>query len=205
LLAAPILQAYAQRLPAESLHQSVTKVLQTTTIEDCCWVYKAITCASPGGLGRSSEQDVEQLPEVTLLEAMKIAADKDKVAYQYSNDFKDIFEFTILEYNSAINFHGSEHKAILSVFANYLNRFPDSHIVRKYGDQHLDWVKDQIQQLVSWLENAQDEELFENLQRMDIDFKTKRINPGTTADITVTTLLVVLLESQIARSDSKSF
>jgi triphosphoribosyl-dephospho-CoA synthase len=35
------------------------------------------------------------------------------------------------------------------------------------------------------------------LHRLDQTFKAKRINPGTTADLTVATLLVVFLEKLI--------
>jgi triphosphoribosyl-dephospho-CoA synthase len=39
------------------------------------------------------------------------------------------------------------------------------------------------------------------LYRIDEAFKAKKINPGTTADITVATVLVVLLEQLFRQTD----
>ena len=56
---------------------------------------KAIRIANPGGLGNVPEQDVRNEPTVTLLEAMKLAADRDLIARQYANGFADVFDFGV--------------------------------------------------------------------------------------------------------------
>ena len=43
-------------------------------------------CANPGGLGSAEEQDVAAEPTVTLLEAMRLAADRDGIAREYATD-----------------------------------------------------------------------------------------------------------------------
>src|SRR5262249_13642524 len=66
---------------------SIAKVLADTTIEDARDVYAAIRLAHPGGLGRVESQDVASEPDVTLLEAMRLAADRDSVASEYATGF----------------------------------------------------------------------------------------------------------------------
>jgi triphosphoribosyl-dephospho-CoA synthase len=41
-------------------------------------------------------------------------------------------------------------------------------------------------------------DLIELLYKVDYDFKIKQINPGTTADLTVATMLVIFLDELLA-------
>jgi triphosphoribosyl-dephospho-CoA synthase len=198
LLAAPLMQAYCQRQMGQSLRDSLQVVLANTTLQDAEWAFKAITLAAPGGLGKSEQQDVNQAPEVTLLEAMQIASLKDRIALQYTNGFKDIFDFSVLQYNRAFVLSGESSWSALSVFAELLAKFPDSHIERKFGSQYSEWIAAEMATLCEALNNAGTlDELVPMLHRLDQTFKAKRINPGTTADLTVATLLVVFLEKLI--------
>jgi triphosphoribosyl-dephospho-CoA synthase len=198
LLAAPLMQAYYQRQTGQSLRDSLQVVLANTTLQDAEWAFKAITLAAPGGLGKSEQQDVNQAPEVTLLEAMQIASLKDRIALQYTNGFKDIFDFSVLQYNRAFVLSGESSWSALSVFAELLAKFPDSHIERKFGSQYSEWIAAEMATLCEALNNAGTlDELVPMLHRLDQTFKAKRINPGTTADLTVATLLVVFLEKLI--------
>jgi len=80
-------------VPAEtSLEQGIGQVLANLDVRDAEQVYEAIRLANPGGLGRVDMQDVSELPSVTLLEAMKMAADRDGIAAQYTSDFSTVFE-----------------------------------------------------------------------------------------------------------------
>lgn len=198
LLAAPLMQAYWQRQAGQSLRDSLRSVLENTTLQDAEWAFKAISLAAPGGLGKSEQQDVNQAPEVTLLEAMQIASPKDRIALQYTNGFKDIFDFAVLQYNQRFVLSGDCNWSALSVFAELLAKFPDSHIERKFGSQYSQWIAAEMAALCNALNNAKTlDELMPMLSNMDQAFKAKRINPGTTADLTVATLLVVFLEKLI--------
>lgn len=200
LLSAPLMQAFMQRKPDQSLRQSLAEVLSHTTRQDCDWVYKAITLAAPGGLGKSEQQDVSESPQVNLLEAMKIASPKDRIAWQYCNEFKDIFDFTVFEYNRAFVLSGDFGWSALVVFAELLARYPDSHIERKFGSEHSEWIASQMSLLCQQLKTRSFSELMPFLHDLDCAFKAKRINPGTTADLVVATLLTVFLEQLISNN-----
>ena len=62
LLCAPLIHAVNDTHSNLTLRESLNQVLTTTTLEDAEWVFKAITLASPGGLGNSSELDVSEKP-----------------------------------------------------------------------------------------------------------------------------------------------
>ena len=113
-----------------------------------------------------------------------------------------IFDFAVLEYNRAFVLSGDCGWAALAVFCEMLARFPDSHIERKYGKQYSEWVGAEMSLLCEALKTANKlEEVLPMLYGMDDAFKAKKINPGTTADITVAAVLVVLLEQLIGNAD----
>ncbi len=200
LLSAPLIHAMQTRQKQQSLRQSLQLVLQNTTIDDADWVFRGITLASPGGLGDSDQADVSEKPSVTLLEAMEIAQHKDRIAYQFTSSYKDIFEFTILLYNSILAKFGNFNWAALAVYAAMLARYPDSHIERKFGPQYSGWVSEKMQEVQQALADTDNpESLMPFLHEVDQEFKAKGINPGTTADITVATVLVLFLEQLVNR------
>lgn len=198
LLCAPLLQVAQKLESGGSLRNDLQELLENTTTEDADWVFKAICLAAPGGLGDSSQNDVQQSARVTLFEAMKTAADRDRIALQYTTSFKDIFDFAVLRYNRAFVLSGNCGWAALAVFAASLAQYPDSHIERKYGTQYSEWIRVEMATLERAMQSTlEPEELLPVLYELDKAFKAKRINPGTTADITVATVLVVLLEQLI--------
>ena len=83
LLAAPLLQA-AQISASDNdnggLRTKLTAVLKASTVEDSALVFQAIQLAEPGGLGRSEEHDVADMPETTLQEVMRYAAGRDQIS-----------------------------------------------------------------------------------------------------------------------------
>lgn len=195
LLCAPLIQAVSQEHPGLTLRQAVSKVLIESTIDDADWVFKAITLASPGGLGSSDEQDVNEKASVTLLEAMKIASEKDRIALQYLTGYKDIFNFSVLRYNEGFNRWGDRNWAAVAVYADMLSQFPDSHIERKYGDQYSEMVATKMVRLSEELSKTDNPEQIKPLLFcLDQELKFCNINPGTTADMIVATVLTAFLE-----------
>ncbi len=199
LLCAPLMQAISYTHPDLTLRQALSRVLTRTTVEDADWVFKAITLASPGGLGNSDDQDVTERPSVSLTEAMKLASAKDRIALQYVTDYKDIFDFTVLIYYNAMSKWGNQEWAVVSVYADLLRRFPDSHIERKYGDQHSEMVASRMTRLSEELSNSNNpEHIMPMLYSIDQELKSRGVNPGTAADISVATVLTVFLEDLLA-------
>jgi triphosphoribosyl-dephospho-CoA synthase len=99
-----------------------------------------------------------------------------------------------LRYNTALNFFLNRADAALGVYSALLSRYPDSHVMRKYGDQHNGWIKEQMTVVDTALTTYARLDLIDLLKQVDQAFKAKGINPGTTADLTVATLFTVFLE-----------
>jgi triphosphoribosyl-dephospho-CoA synthase len=138
---------------------------------------------------------------VTLTEAMQLASAKDRIALQYPTDYKDIFDFAVLRYNCTLLKWGNHHWAAVAVYADLLSHYPDSHIERKYGDRYSQMVVSMMSQLSNALSKAESpEHTLPLLYSLDQEFKSKGVNPGTMADITVATVLTAFLEDVIIKS-----
>jgi triphosphoribosyl-dephospho-CoA synthase len=196
LLAAPLIRAFETRSGNSPLREALRKVLDSTTLADADWVYRAIRLAQPGGLGDAPEQDVREAPNVTLQEAMGLARDRDRIARQYTDYFADIFDLAIPGYHNALSHWGNEEWAAVAVFAGLLKSFPDSHIERKFGTRYSRMVADRMAEIEGALSGSNaPQKVLRLLEEVDAEFKSCGINPGTTADLTVACLLAAELEA----------
>ena len=197
LLCAPLIHA-VQNYPQMPLRDALKQVLKNTTIDDANWTFQAIALASPGGLGEVDKQDVKQNATVTLQAAMRLASDKDRVALQYVSDYKDIFDLGVLRYTCTFNRWGEQSWAAVAVYAGLLSQFPDSHIERKFGSRYSARVATMMSELSDRLLLIDDpEQVKPLLYQMDAELKSHGLNPGTSADLTVATVLTVFLECSL--------
>lgn len=204
LLCAPMIQAMHEINPQRSYRNQLQAVLNQTTREDAEWVYRAIRLASPGGLGHSQQQDVSNPPQVTLTEAMRIASARDRIAWQYVNCYKDVLDFGIKRYYIAFDRWGDMNWAAVAIFVGLLAKVPDSHIDRKYGNRFTGIVSTRMTILNDELSKTeQPEDLIRRLHEVDAEFKSFGINPGTTADLTVASLLAVGLDRFLGEDSGK--
>jgi triphosphoribosyl-dephospho-CoA synthase len=82
------------------------------------------------------------------------------------------------------------------VYVALLSRYTDSHVGRKFGVQCARQVSTrmaEIEVVLSACESPQN--ILGHLRDVDKEFKSRGINPGTTADLTVATLLAAKLAS----------
>lgn len=190
LLAAPLIHAAQRRQRGESLKQRLNRTLAGLTQDDAEWVYRAIRLANPGGLGKSTHHDVAESPRVTLLAAMHEAATRDRIARQYSNGFSDVFDTGLRHLRDGRARWAGEEMAMSATYMSFLSTFPDSHVWRKYGPASAEEVLIQAAACQLNLALCHDQATARtHLEQLDGSFKAARINPGTSADLTVATYL----------------
>jgi triphosphoribosyl-dephospho-CoA synthase len=186
LLCAPL--AAAADLGSD-IRAAVPKVLAGLTRADACSAFKAIVRASPAGLGQSSRHDVHGPAEATLLEAMREAAGRDRIAYQYSSGFADIFSTGLTALDAARKAGWPAPWPAVSVYLSFLAGFPDSHILRKYGVEEAAFVQDEaLKMRKNFVESSNPANALPDLLDFDRRLKARGLNPGTTADLTVASL-----------------
>jgi triphosphoribosyl-dephospho-CoA synthase len=199
LLCAPVLQAMLSPLPARDLRARLIQVLNAADVNDTEWIYRAIRLAAPGGLGRSQAHDVSDTPSVSVVTAMRAAAERDRIALQYTTGFADLFDCGVPRLIEAHTRWQSDEWAAVAVFLRLLGRFPDSHIARKYGKTRACEVSAKAAQLEAQLLRCYaPQEITQCLEAVDAEFKSAGINPGTTADLTVASLVIFYLENVLS-------
>ncbi len=188
LLCAPIAEA-ALKFPAEESRSGVARVLAGLTREDAELAFKAIARANPGGLGSAPRDDVREPARVTLLEAMRESADRDRIAYQYAHDFEDVFDLGLTTLRGARAKRLTTSAATLRLYLGFLGAFPDSHVERKFGAEAAALLLSEARAFTASLDGLKSQaDVHAAALRWDRSLKERGLNPGTSADLTVATL-----------------
>ncbi|HYB09117.1 MAG TPA: triphosphoribosyl-dephospho-CoA synthase [Alphaproteobacteria bacterium] len=197
LLAAPLLAA-AETAPPCGLRSTLRVVLERTTIEDAANTYEAIRLAGPAGLGTCPEQDVRGVPTVDLLKTMILAADRDRVARQYATSYADVFDVGVASLVRARRAGMRRNLATSGTYMAFLAAFPDSHIERKFGVDRAEAVRAEAEKTLATMRSARmiDEEAALLLD-FDRRLKMSGCNPGTSADLTVASLLALAIADML--------
>ena len=176
------------------LRAALRQVLQQTSIDDARDVYAAIRLAAPGGLGRAEAQDVADEPDVTLLEAMRLAAHRDGIAREYATAFEVTFEAGVPALARARIDGLSWDDAVVETFLTLLAANVDTHVARRAGDAVAADVSERARQVVGsgGVRTEAGRRAIDDMDRAIRDAGNAG-NPGTTADLTAAAIFVLLL------------
>jgi triphosphoribosyl-dephospho-CoA synthase len=165
---------------------------------DAALVYRAIRLAQPGGLGEVPEQDIASEPTMTLRAAMALAADRDLIARQYANGFREVLDEALPDFRQSVQSGQSLETAVIAAYLNLLARHPDSLIARKFGTDCAVEVSRRAAELLGagWPEREEAGRLFAEFDDW-LRQPAQRMNPGTTADLITAALYTALREGTI--------
>jgi triphosphoribosyl-dephospho-CoA synthase len=192
LLAAPMVQAAYSK---DGFNQTaLQEVLDNLNVDDAVKAYEAILIATPSGLGDVPEHDVHQTPQLSLLLAMKVASDRDLIAQQYANGYQDVFNIGLVTYQHYLAKWERPSWAVTATYLAFLAGFEDSHIARKYGMEVAQAIQEEAKNHLLSFASQENPKLYHaTLLAWDANLKSRDINPGTSADLTVATILALHL------------
>jgi triphosphoribosyl-dephospho-CoA synthase len=197
LLCAPLAEAALAMEAGGSIEAGTKRVLKGLSLEDARLAYRAIRLANPGGLGRSKQGDVRDEPESTLQEAMRQAQERDRIAWNYAHSLADLFTIGAPRLRLLLEHGWPLPWAVTGTYLAFLGKLPDSHIRRKYDDATAEAVRLEAGTLdEALLEAADPESLAASLRQFDASLKSRGLNPGTSADLTVASLFLLLLSTE---------
>jgi len=190
LLCVPLIAAAIQQQPKQTLEKSLNDVLESLTVADAVAVANAIVLAAPAGLGKVKQADVHELPQITLLEMMKLAQFRDRIAWNYANQFTDVLWFGVNRYRDAMTRWDNPAWAATALYLGFLSGQPDTHIVRKYGEAVARSVMQEAAEYeLKYWQTDNPKLIQKSLLDWDKSLKRRAINPGTSADLVVASLL----------------
>jgi triphosphoribosyl-dephospho-CoA synthase len=187
------------------LRDGIEAVLAGLSLEDADEVYQAIRLAQPGGMGRVEDQDISEAPQVTLREAMRMAADRDAIAAQYAGRFELVLEFGLPWLAANFDFTSDWETLVIGLQLALLCRQSDTLIARKCG---LDTAREASERAEAVLDagwpatetGSHALAVFDDWLRAD----GHRRNPGTTADLVAACLFAAFRDGIIAVPDLSS-
>jgi len=179
------------------LRGEVEWVLGDLEVKDTRLAYEAIRLANPSGLGKMQEQDISAEPTLPLREVMALAADRDLVARQYANGFREVFDEAVPALLHGLEVTGCLEGAIIFCHLSLMASHPDSLIARKRGQAEAQEARCRARALLEagWPSAASAASFreFDTWLRAEGHGR----NPGTTADLVTAAIFVALREGRL--------
>ena len=190
LLCTPLIMAFERLGAKASAHpkfrQSLEEVLDSLDVADSEQVFRAIRQANPGGMGKVEGSDLQRTPQRPLRQIMAEARLRDRIARAYADGYADIFDLGIPTLARSRREGREAWWPATATYLAFLSAFPDTHIVRKWGEAQAAWVLQEADTICHRIRTTSDR--LGLLLGFDREIKARGLNPGTSADLTVATL-----------------
>ncbi|MDI6725063.1 MAG: triphosphoribosyl-dephospho-CoA synthase [Methanobacterium sp.] len=199
LLLTPLSAAAGMSEDFTDLRENVGRVMDATTPEDAVNLYDAINIADAGGMGEHAELDVADMEareklikeNINMYEVLHMSSKWDLLSYELTNLMPVTFETGFPTFRAVKTEYGI-NKAVLQTFLTILSKNPDTLISRKYGNDMARMV------------TADADSILQNggaltslglglLREFDKQLVRNKLNPGTTADLTASSIMVAYL------------
>jgi triphosphoribosyl-dephospho-CoA synthase len=192
LLLAPLLRAAVAG--EDDLRSSLRRVLRDLDMRDAHLAFRAILTAAPEGLDTVAQGDIRTMPELTLREAMGMAADRDSLAAEYVTDFRIVFEIGLPCLNHLWDDGRRFSEAVIQTYLTILAEVPDTDIARKLNRREAARVAARAAAALD-LGGVFTEAGGREIALLDAELRDeqRRYNPGATADLIAATIFVFLL------------
>ncbi|MGQ9719139.1 MAG: triphosphoribosyl-dephospho-CoA synthase [Nitrososphaerales archaeon] len=207
------------RIEPNGWRSMLLKIMRATTHQDAIHVCDAIIESGTAALGRLKARTVLDLMShdlkdrmmehgLNLYQLMKVSSKWDNVAKELTNGMKISFD---LGYRTLMNVYektGDINIATVHTFLTILAKHPDTFIARKVGLKQTESIVRAVKiglieakevsrraERVLKLGGMTSEAGRRALNRFDRDLRdpSSRLNPGTTADITASSLMIAIL------------
>ena len=100
-------------------------------------------------MGKAPYHDVAAEPGVTLYEAMQAAETRDRIAWNYTHGFVDIFKLGLKWLDGGTKRWGPVAWVTTYVYLGFLAHIPDTLIERKFGGAAASEVRDEARPIES--------------------------------------------------------
>ena len=187
---APIIQGLLTSTKT-TFRSALKDVIKTSRISDTSLICRAINSVNPGGLGEKEEMDTYSLPKVTLKTIMDKSAKYDRLSYQYSTGYSDILDFIVPRIIEHKKYIENTDFLLSLVFLEILSEIPDTHISRKFNEKIAKKTSNEARDLIKIIHTERSrKKAISRICQLDYEYKNKGINPGTTADLLLSGVMI---------------
>jgi triphosphoribosyl-dephospho-CoA synthase len=192
------------RIVIKELRNVLRKIINNTTSEDVIFVYNAIReSMTDKTLGQVNEFDVNdekalikiKQNNLNLKEIFKLCEKRDMICHEWTSDFDITFNHSYPYLRKQISNNININTATINTFLYILSKYPDSLIIRKSGIEKANNITKKARKVLEagGYNTSVGKEMVRDL---DIELQKKKgmLNPGTSADLTASSLFLLLLE-----------
>ena len=189
-------------LKPQEIRKNLRIVARGTNKVDAVNAYRAISHASPAGMGKVPELDINDKDSLTrirkqnisLLDIFRISSEYDTISSEWVRGFPVTFEIGLPFLVRELYATGDINTAVVDTYLTILSRVPDTLVARKLGIGRAKEVSLMAKRVLKagGMKTSRGRKeagrMDRSLQRID-----HRCNPGTTADLTASALSILLL------------
>jgi triphosphoribosyl-dephospho-CoA synthase len=202
MLLTPIAMSASFSSNLDELRNNIHNIIVHSTVIDTLALYEAIAIADAGGMGEQEEYSVtnqearEELIEnnLNIFDVLNISSSWDSLAMELTSKMPVTFDIGYPTFSKLREELVSINSATVITFLTILSQVPDTLISRKYGDEKAKEVSNLAMDVLDFKDF--DEDMVEFNKRLsdfdDFLFENK-LNPGTTADLTASSIMVSYL------------
>ena len=189
LLCAPIIKVLING-KFSNFRYELKKQLMNIEPDEGNLILEAIKYVQPGGINNyKGFGNVNNKEKISAFYNIMLTGSRwDRISKCYIDYYSEIFDFGLPKYIKIKN-QKSRKYANEFIYLNYLSNDKDSHIQRKFGGNKASMIQKKCIFFKRKFENNKinNEKILLNFDRY---LKKLHLNPGTCADLTVTTLLM---------------
>jgi len=199
--AAGLTLAKEGKIEMKKLRANLSNVLKSTTPEDALNVYDAILIANPEGLGKVDELDLKnetskkriKEEQISLYGIMDISSRWDNISKEWVTDMQITFEFGYPLVKKLYGKTKNMNTTTVQSFLEILSKYPDTYVQRIHGKKIAEKVSEKAKAIIK--EGGMLTKTGGVLiAKFDEELREKHINPGTTADLISSSLMLAILD-----------
>lgn len=189
------------KIQMKKLRANLSCVLKSTTPEDALNVYDAILIANPEGLGKVDELDLKneasrkriKEEQISLYEIMNMSSGWDNISREWVTDMQITFEFGYPLVKKLYGKTKNMNTTTVQSFLEILSKYPDTYVQRIHGKKIAEKVSKKAEAIIKegGISTKTGRVL---ITELDEELREKTINPGTTADLISSSLMLAILD-----------
>ena len=196
ILLIPLVMAAGKCSGRSCLKKQVQNIVKGTTVDDAVEFYRAFLEAKVkvkpvDDLDLSDAASIEKIKAqgLTLYNMMEISSGYDMIAEEWTNGFKKTFECAS-SFQDKIKQFGINDAVVLT-FMEILSRNKDTFIQTKFDKQKAEEVSMMAKNI---MKKGGIEDIRNELHSFDEELLKEGVNPGSTADLIISGLFILLFE-----------
>uniref|UniRef100_A0A7C4NN62 Triphosphoribosyl-dephospho-CoA synthase n=1 Tax=Staphylothermus marinus TaxID=2280 RepID=A0A7C4NN62_STAMA len=198
-------------LDMECIVKNTGLVLSKTTVHDTLYFYKAVRCAKPshlkisdetGGLVNVWSRDYAKriidanLKLIDVFEkSSRVEIVHDELINRYPRS-REAAERLRIRFET----HRDWNRAVVETYLYLLSENTDTLIARKFGMDQAYYVREKAREVYEQVIYKSSEWL-RIVSKLDEEFKLKKLNPGSIADLTVSTIALYLIKEFLLKKN----